>query len=147
VVLPNFFDLDTNIRTRANYRIYTYAKRGVRGYAKFYQPQRTEWSTGWLYQELLWQYKFPQLPEKFQESYSEFKMKSLLETLSKMDKDIKKKVKDEKEKQVWGRKDTKLARIQEYLDNHPDADQYEVANELNCTPTYVQTIIKTRQST
>ena len=142
LVLPNFQDLDPNIRTRANYRLYTYAKRGVRGYLDVYQPQRTPWSSGWLYQTHIWQYKFPALPEGFQETYDEFKEASLMDTLADFKVDIEKQVQASRSREEFGRSNTRIERVYAYLKDHPKADHNEVAHKLKCTPGYARDIIK-----
>lgn len=141
LVLPNFQDLDPNIRTRANYRLYSYAKRGVRGYLQVYQPQRTPWSSGWLYQTLIWEYKFPALPEYFQLEYDEFKEQGLTDALQDFKEDIEKQVQATRSRNVFGRANTKIERIYSYLGDHPDASHLEIAREVSCSPGYARDIV------
>lgn len=141
LVLPNFNDLDPNIRTRCNYRLYAHAKRGRRGYLQVYQPQRTPWTAGHLYQELLWEYKFPALPDGFQGVYDLFKERSLDEALMGMQTEVAKKVKDEQSRSEFGRVRTKLEDIYAYLDKHPDAKYQKVAVAVKCTPAYARDIV------
>lgn len=147
LVLPNFNDLDPNIRTRCNYRLYAHAKGGRRGYLDVYQPKRTPWSAGALYQELLWTYKFPALPEAFQSQYDEFKEDSLDDALLDFQKDIEKKVKEAQSRTEFGRVDTIKERIWGYLDDNPSADRFEIANAMKCTPAYARDILRSIRGT
>lgn len=142
LVLPNFNDLDPNIRTRCNYRFYAHAKRGQRGYLDVYQPQRTPWSSGWLYQELIWTYRFPALPEQFQTEYDTFKETSLDAALLDFHKDVKKKVQESQSRSEFGRAGTIKEEIYNYLDDHPSADHFEVAGATKCTPAYARDLLK-----
>jgi len=142
LVLPNFNDLDPNIRTRANYRFFAHARRGQRGYLDVYQPQRTPWSSGWLFQKLMWKYKFPPLPEKFQTEYDRFKETSLDSALLNFADDVAKKVKEAQSRTEWGRVGTFKEDIYDYLNTNPKADQFEVAGAVNCTPAYARDILK-----
>lgn len=142
LVLPNFQDLDPNIRTRANYRLYTHAKRGVRGYLKVFQPQRTPWSSGWLYQTLIWEYKFPALPDEFQKEYDTFKESSLMETLKDFKVDIEKAVRANRSREEFGRTNTKIERLYAYVKDNPDASHRQVANAIKCSPGYARDIIR-----
>lgn len=141
LVLPNFQDLDPNIRTRANYRLYSYAKRGIRGYLQVYQPQRTPWSSGWLYQTLIWEYKFPALPDDFQSRYDNFKETSLMETLAGFKVDIEKAVRANRSREEFGRANTRIEKIYAILDDNPKASHQQVAKEVKCTPGYARDII------
>jgi hypothetical protein len=141
LVLPNFNDLDPNIRTRCNYRFYTHSKRGQRGYLQVYQPQRTPWTSGHLYQELVWEYKFPALPEKFQQDYDTFKESSLDEALRDFQVEVEKKVKEASSRAEFGRVATKLEMIYQYLDDHPTASYKTIAREVKCTPAYARDIV------
>lgn len=142
LVLPNFNDLDPNIRTRCNYRFYAHAKRGRRGYLDVYQPRRTPWSAGHLYQELIWTYKFPALPDDFQTDYDVFKEESLDEALKDFQLDVEKRVKEAQSRTEFGRVDTIKERVWTYLDKHPGADRWEVAQALKCTPAYARDILR-----
>lgn len=142
LVLPNFNDLDPNIRTRANYRFYTFAKRGHRGYLEVYQPKRTPWSSGWLYQELVWTYKFPPLPDEFQTKYDVFKESSLDAALRDFHADVEKTVKEAQSRTEFGRAGTIKEEIYNYLDGHPAADHFEVAGATKCTPAYARDLLK-----
>lgn len=142
LVLPNFNDLDPNIRTRANYRFYTFAKRGHRGYLEVYQPKRTPWSSGWLYQELVWTYKFPPLPDEFQTTYDVFKESSLDSALKDFHADVEKTVKEAQSRTEFGRAGTIKEEIYNYLAGHPAADHFEVAGATKCTPAYARDLLK-----
>lgn len=143
LVLPNFNDLDPNIRTRCNYRFYAYAKRGTRGYLDVYQPKRTPWSSGSLYQELIWTYKFPALPEEFQKEYDEFKESSLDEALRDFQAEVVKKVQQSQSRTEFGRVGTIKERIWKYLEHNPDADRWQIAKEVKCSPAYARDILNT----
>jgi len=138
LVLPNYFDLDPNIRTRANYRLYAYAKRGVRGYLEVYQPKRTQWTSGSPYQDLLWRYKFPALPDGFQSMYDGFKEEGLSGALVTMQEDIEKAVREAQARDDYGRKNTKIEKIYDYLDAHPDAKPGQVAKAVRCSYDYAR---------
>jgi energy-coupling factor transporter ATP-binding protein EcfA2 len=147
LVLPNFNDLDPNIRTRCNYRFYAHADRGRRGYLDVYQPKRTPWSAGSLYQELIWTYKFPALPEAFQTEYDKFKESSLDDALRDFQADVEKKVKEAQSRTEFGRVDTIKERIWNYLDDNPQADRFEIAKATKCTPAYARDIIRSIRGT
>jgi energy-coupling factor transporter ATP-binding protein EcfA2 len=142
LVLPNYFDLDPNIRTRANYRLYAYAKRGIRGYLDVYQPKRTQWTTGSPYQELIWRYKFPVLPEKFQSIYDEFKEQGLMDALRDFQTEVEEQVRASRSREEFGRKGTKIEKIYSYLEERPDATSAEVAREVRCSPDYARKLLK-----
>lgn len=147
LVLPNFNDLDPNIRTRCNYRFYAHADRGRRGYLDVYQPKRTPWSAGSLFQELVWTYKFPALPENFQKRYDDFKESSLDGALKDFQKEVEKAVKIADSREQFGRVDTIKERIWTYLSDHPEADRYEIANVVKCTPQYARDILRSIRGT
>jgi len=143
LVLPNFNDLDPNIRNRAAYRLYAYAKKGVRGYVDCYQPQRSQWSTGSAYQELLWRYTFPQFPEEFQKEYDRFKVSGLDDAIEDLDKRVKDKIAAESSKKEWGRANTKLERLFAYYNDNPYARPEDAAAAVKCTLTYARQTAKT----
>jgi len=142
LVLPNYFDLDPNIRTRANYRLYAYAKRGVRGYMDVYQPMRTQWTQGSPFQELLWRYKFPALPESFQSIYDEFKDKSLMGALSNFQEDVERQVREAQARSDFGRTGTKIEKMYSFLADKPGATPEEVAREVKCSVDYARKQLK-----
>ena len=77
LVLPNYWDLDSSLRTRARYRFYVHAKRLSRGFVKVYLQKRNEWVAGRPWQELIWQYRFPDLTDSFRHRYHVFKMEQI----------------------------------------------------------------------
>lgn len=146
LVLPNFWDLDSALRTRANHRIYVYARRIegrlVRGYAKIYKPQRTEWTTRWAWQEIEWEYRFPSLPEDFEDVYDKFKVKGLMKSLKKFEKvaEEERKAEEDKSKGIRGRK---MRMIVEYIKDHPEEDDpLVIAREVGCTEGYVKDTLR-----
>lgn len=145
LVLPNFWDLDAALRTRANHRLYVYARRVdgrlIRGYVKVYKPQRTEWTTRWAWQEIEWEYIFPALPDDFAEAYDKFKRKGLMRSLKKFDKQIKEEMK-EKEDKAKGIRGTKMRMIVAYMKGHKDAEALEIAREVGCTEGYVKETLR-----
>ncbi len=145
LVLPNFWDLDQALRTRANHRIYVYARRIegrlVRGYAKVYKPQRTEWTTKWAWQEIEWEYIFPALPEEFEIIYDEFKTKGLMRSLKKFEKKIEEERKAEEEK-AKGIRGTKMRLIVEYIKDNPKAEALEIAREVGVTEGYAKEALR-----
>jgi energy-coupling factor transporter ATP-binding protein EcfA2 len=147
LVLPNFNDLDPNIRTRCNYRFYAHAKRGIRGYLDVYQPRRTPWSAGSLYQELIWTYKFPALPEAFQREYDKFKERSLDEALRDFQEEVRKAVSEGQSRTEFGRVGTIKERIWAYMNDNPSADRFEVSNAVKCSPAYARDIINSIRGT
>lgn len=145
LVLPNYFDLDTALRTRANHRLYVHARRIegnlVRGYVKVYKPQRTEFTTRWVWQEIQWEYIFPALPIDFEEIYDKFKVKGLMRSLKKFEKQAEEDLKAQEDK-AKGIRGTKMRMIVDYMKGHPDAEALEIAREVGCTEGYVKQTLR-----
>lgn len=143
LVIPNYFDLDPHLRTRANWRLYCYARRRVRGYVDFYMPDRGPWTRGDPFLVLKYKARFGVLPTEFQQRYQAFKDEHLMGALEGFKAQVEAKVNLAQVREEYGRRGTKIQRAHEYLDDHPGATAEELANHIKASLSYARTIIRT----
>lgn len=135
--IPNYWDLDTDLRTRIDYRIYCEHKKRVRGFSSCYEIMRTPWTKGNPYMELRWTYRFPPAPQKWYDQYYKFKSANQTKKMREYQQAAKGEG-PEKKRRTYVRDS-----IVEALDTDPAQDLNLLAGELGVSPGYVKQIAKT----
>lgn len=135
--IPNYWDLDTDLRTRIDYRIYCEHKKRVRGFSSTYEIIRTPWTKGNPYMELRWTYRFPPAPRKWYDQYFRYKSDNQRRKMREYAEAAAGRGPDK------ARGKTKRDEILEALDEAPDQDLDTLAGEVGVSPGYVKQIYKT----
>lgn len=136
--IPNYWDLDPDIRPRVDYRLYVSAKnKRDRGHVEAYEVIRTPWTKGDPYMKLRWRYRFPPAPREWYNQYYKFKTENQ-----------KKKLAEYRDRAKGGAKalgGNKYVKddIRDALEKDPTQDLDGLAGNLGCDPSYVRRIART----
>jgi len=140
VNIPRSRELDQHIQDRFHYRFYTYSpNKFERGYCDCYEYMDAAFAKKNRWQRHLFHYRFPQLPEWFENEYKRFKRENLDKKVSEYRETAKGKTKVKRKK---------LREIaMDMLESNPDMKATDLAKEAGISLTYAQQIQRTYKQT